>query len=628
MHIMKEKIEKLKEKINNFFTDFKVFLKNTFMLFKENFHEVFIFILLCAFISIIGTIVLKEFVLKMVLLTNGATYIAPLNLFSILTSTSTIFFLLIFLVLTALISIFEIAGLLHAFSMSQVGRDTNIASMCAAGLRTCRKAFDPQNWLIIVFLIVLFPLAKVLPLSSSVFKLIIPGFIYQTIEYTSLYKRIYKIVYFFLICFLTVFIFSINIFVLQHCNFNKSCNRSLKLQKGKYLNTFFTMLFLTIIMNFLINSVASVVVINIRELMSFFDKSSGIVTKSSELGTYTYALRQILRSLISPAVNNAALTVLFYKYIEEKHLLTTISKDVFREVRPAKRSLIMIGIGCVVVTLMAFFTLNRDYYFLAEPVGVPLVCAHRGDNVNAPENTIPAFELAAMENLLWVELDVHQTKDGVVVVNHDSDIRRTTGQDLSIHDSTLAELQQYEYGDWMPGNYSKVFMPTLKEVLNMCYEQGMNVQVEIKGHRDDENFEENILDVINETGMHDHVMIIAQNYSRLERINELDPTITKGYCMALAFGKLDDLECTDNVSIEESNVTPELVHDLHSRGVKVFCWTVDSEDTIQYLVSCDVDVIGTDNPTMVSLALEKMNYNGGLPRIFNIIMNYIGNMDK
>ena len=277
---------------------------------------------------------------------------------------------------------------------------------------------------------------------------------------------------------------------------------------------------------------------------------------------------------------------------------------------------------------MAFFTLNRDYYFLAEPVGVPLVCAHRGDNVNAPENTIPAFELAAMENLLWVELDVHQTKDGVVVVNHDSDIRRTTGQDLSIHDSTLAELQQYEYGDWMPGNYSKVFMPTLKEVLNMCYEQGMNVQVEIKGHRDDENFEENILDVINETGMHDHVMIIAQNYSRLERINELDPTITKGYCMALAFGKLDDLECTDNVSIEESNVTPELVHDLHSRGVKVFCWTVDSEDTIQYLVSCDVDVIGTDNPTMVSLALEKMNYNGGLPRIFNIIMNYIGNMDK
>ena len=628
MHIVKEKFEELKEIIRKFFADFNIFLKNTFMLFKENFHEVFIFILLCAFMSIVGTIVLKEFILKMILISNDATYIAPLNLFTILLSTKTIFFLLIFLVLMALMSIFEIAGLLHAFSMSQIGRDTNIASMCSAGLRTCRKAFDPQNWLIIVFLIVLFPLAKALPLSSSVFKLIIPGFIYQAIEYTSLYNRIYKIVYFLLICFLTVFIFSINIFVLQSSNFNKSCSRSLKLQKGEYLNTFFSMLFLTIIMNFLINSVASVVVINVRELVSFFVKPSGIVTKSSDLGTYTYALRQILRSLVSPAVNNAALTVLFYKYIEEKRLFTSISKDVFKEVKPTKKSMIIIAAGCVIVIIMGVITLNNDYYFLSDDVAMPYVCAHRGDNVNAPENTMPAFELAAMENLSWIELDVHQTKDGVVVVNHDSDISRTTGQKLSIHDSTLAQLQQYVYGEWMPGNYTGVTMPTLKEVLEMCFKEGMYVQVEIKGHKDDKNFEENILKVINETGMHDQVMIIAQDYSRLERINELDPTITKGYCMALAFGKLDDIECTDNVSIEESNVTPELVHDLHSRGVKVFCWTVDSEDTIQYLVSCDVDVIGTDNPTLVSAALERVNYKGGLPRIFNIIMNYIGNMDK
>ena len=625
---MKKKIEELKEIVTKFFADFKVFLKDTFMLFKENFHDVFIFIFLCAFMSVVGTLVLKEFILNTILIANGTTYIAPSNLLTILFSSKTIFLLLVFLILVALMSIFEIAGLLHAFSMSQVGRDTNLTSMCAAGLRTCRKAFDPQNWLIIVFLIVLFPLAKVLPLSSSVFKLIIPGFIYQTIEYTSLYNKIYKVVYFFLICFLTVFIFSINIFVLQNSSFNKSCSRSLKLQKGKYLNTFFTMLFLTIIMNFVINSFASVVVINVRELASFFGSSSGIVTKSSELGTYTYALRQILRSLISPAVNNAALTVLFYRYIEEKGLFTAISKEVFREVKPNRKSMLIIGAGCVIVFSMAVVILNRDYYFLAEPVNMPYVCAHRGDNVNAPENTIPAFELAAMENLSWIELDVHQTKDGVIVVNHDSDIYRTTGQKLSIHDSTLEQLQQYEYGDWLPGNFKNVHMPTLKEVLQMCYEQGMYVQVEIKGHRDDKDFEENILKVINETDMHDQVMIIAQDYSRLERINELDPTITKGYCMALAYGKLDDIECTDNVSIEEANVTPELVHDLHSRDVKVFCWTVDSEDTIQYLVSCDVDVIGTDNPTLVSAALERVNYDGGLPRIFNIAMNYIGNMDK
>ena len=625
---MKSKLDEFKRKIEKFFADFKIFLKDTFMLFKENFHEVFIFILMCAFISIVGTIILKDIILKLILDANGVTYIAPLNLLQVLLSTKTILLLLIFLVLSAFMAVFEIAGLLHAFSMSQVGRDTNIVSMCSAGLRTCKKAIDPHNWMIIVFLIVLFPLAKVLPLSSSVFKLVIPGFIYQTINYTALYERIYKIVYVALICFLTVFVFSINIFVLQKSDFNKSCARSFKLQKGECLNTFFSMFLLTIIMNFLINSVASVIVINVRELVSFFGKTSGVVTKSSDIGTYTYALRQVLRSLISPAVNNAALTVLFYRYIEEKGLFTAISKDVFKEVKPSKKSMVIIAITATVLSAIAVVSLNAQFSFLAEPVETPIVCAHRGDNVNAPENSMPAFELAAVENLSWVELDVHQTKDGVIVVNHDADISRTTGQKLVIHDSTLAELQQCEFGPWMPGSYEGITIPTLEEILTFLHDHDMHVQVELKGNKDDVDFEKNVLDVINKTGMHDQVMVIAQDYNRLVKINELDPTITKGYCMALAFGKLDDIECTDNVSIEESNVTAELVHDLHSRGVKVFCWTVDKEDTIQYLVSCGVDVIGTDDPTMVSAALEKVNYSGGLARITNIIMNYIGNMDK
>ena len=62
--------------------------------------------------------------------------------------------------------------------------------------------------------------------------------------------------------------------------------------------------------------------------------------------------------------------------------------------------------------------------------------------------------------------------------------------------------------------------------------------------------------------------------------------------------------------------------------MQVFCWTVDLEDTIQYLVSCDVDVIGTDNPLMVSAALDTVDYSGGIPRAFHILMNTIARMDK
>ena len=180
----------------------------------------------------------------------------------------------------------------------------------------------------------------------------------------------------------------------------------------------------------------------------------------------------------------------------------------------------------------------------------------------------------------------------------------------------------------MPGDYDHVKMTTLREALRLAKLNHMNVQVELKGHKDDVGFEENVLKVINETEMHDNVMIIAQDASRLRRIYELDPGITKGYCMFIAIGNVEDIYYTDNITIEETNVTPELVRRLHAQGKKVFCWTVDLDDTVQYLVSCGVDVIGTDNPMLITNALDKADYSGGFRRVFHILMHIIANMDK
>jgi glycerophosphoryl diester phosphodiesterase len=128
--------------------------------------------------------------------------------------------------------------------------------------------------------------------------------------------------------------------------------------------------------------------------------------------------------------------------------------------------------------------------------------------------------------------------------------------------------------------------------------------------------------------MHDNVMIICLKDAPLKRIKQLDPDITVAYCMFIAWSDVEKIDFTDNVSIEEGNITPDLVQKLHKEGKKVFCWTVDEEDTIQYLVSCGVDVIGTDNPMMVVNALDKVEYSGGLTRCFNIIMNSIANMGR
>ena len=622
-------VHKIEKKIAGFFAGFWKFLKNIFILFKQNFKEVMLFMLICSVFTAISTSILESLLIKAMMKVSGVTYIVPANLRSVIVNPASIILIIIFLILITLFSLFEIAGLLHAFSMAQVGRNTNLTSMIMAGFRACKKALNPKNWLLILFILVLFPLTKVIPLSTSTFKVVLPGFVNQTIDYTQSLHILYYCIYLVLICFLTVYIFSINSFVMQKTDLIKSCRQSRILGKGHYIETFLTLGLLTVLLNFVINSVSSILVVNGNELISWIQKNSkNVVLKSEDVGTYTYVVKQILKSFLSPAVYNAALAVLFYRQIDERDLLLTLSRDTFKAKKPTKKFFIpFITVLSVLVTVESVVLINK-YSYLMEDVDRPLVCAHRGDNVNAPENTMPAFELAASENLQWIELDVHQTSDGVIVCNHDSSIQRTTGANLSIHDHTFEELTSCEFGNWMPGNYEHVTVPSLKEALTFAYENGLYVQVELKGHPDDVNFEENVLKVINETGMHSRVMVIAQDAKRMQRIKELDPMITKGYCVFIAQGDIWDVNYTDNISVEESNVTPELVRQMHARGKKVFCWTVDLDDTVQYLVSCDVDVIGTDNPMLISNAVEKADCSGGISRIFHIFMHIIADMDK
>lgn len=618
----------LRRRVTELFQSFGHFFKRVLLLFTQDYVETALFILFCTIITAATTSLLKKLLVRAMMLVSGETYIAPVNLNKVLLNPLSILMMLIFAVIVTLMSLFEIAGLLHTFSVAQAGRETNLTCMFMAGFRACWKALNPRNWPIMIFILVLFPLTKLLPLSGSTFKLVLPGFVNQTIDYTKWLNVLYIVLYWVLILFLAVYIFSVNGFVLQKESFFKSCSKSRKLCKGHVIEVLFNMFLLTVILNFAINSISSILVVNGEELMSFFRRTGNVVAKSEAVGTYTYALRQILKSFLSPAINNAALTVLFYKFLDDKTKKETVSSEVHELKEYSMKRTVAFVVSLAVVSLCIIGFMTYRYAYLFESVDRPLVCAHRGDNVNAPENTMPAFELAASENLKWIELDVHQTSDGVIVCNHDSTIKRVTGRNLAIHDVTYEELSKIELGPWMPGEYEHVHICTLREALELAKENDMNVQVELKGHPADKNFEENVLAVINETGMHDNVMVIAQDASRLKRVMKLDPTITKGYCMVIAVGDLYDIEYTDNITIEESYVTPELVRAMHEKGIKVFCWTVDLDDTVQYLVSCDVDVIGTDNPMLINNALDKADYTGGLSRIGHILMHMIANMDK
>ncbi len=109
----------------------------------------------------------------------------------------------------------------------------------------------------------------------------------------------------------------------------------------------------------------------------------------------------------------------------------------------------------------------------------PRIVAHRGASHDAPENTLAAFRQAWALGVEAVELDVHVTSDGQVVVMHDPSMKRTSGVDLVIADHTLAELVELDVGAWKGPQFAGERIPTLRDVL-ATIPPGRSLFVELK----------------------------------------------------------------------------------------------------------------------------------------------------
>jgi glycerophosphoryl diester phosphodiesterase len=100
-------------------------------------------------------------------------------------------------------------------------------------------------------------------------------------------------------------------------------------------------------------------------------------------------------------------------------------------------------------------------------LGGTQACAHRGDQKAAPENTIPAFESAVRKKAAQIELDVHLSKDGELVIIHDATLNRTTDGTGPVADRTLAELRALDAGSWFSPAFAGTKIPTLREALDV-----------------------------------------------------------------------------------------------------------------------------------------------------------------
>ncbi|PAB58451.1 glycerophosphodiester phosphodiesterase [Anaeromicrobium sediminis] len=212
------------------------------------------------------------------------------------------------------------------------------------------------------------------------------------------------------------------------------------------------------------------------------------------------------------------------------------------------------------------------------------IIAHRGWSSRAPENTISSIKLALEEERIdMIEIDIHLTKDDVVVVSHDFVLGRTSNGKGRISDYTYEELMQFDFGAWFSEKYNGEKIPTLEKVLNII-DGKKTLIVEIKkDNRNYPNMAEQLCKLLKDYKHKDKVLIKSFNHEVIKDIHHMDDEINIGMLIDgmpnLVLEKVRKLNGSF-VSMSFEYIDRELVKQLIKNNIQVMVWTVNEKEDI------------------------------------------------
>jgi glycerophosphoryl diester phosphodiesterase len=250
----------------------------------------------------------------------------------------------------------------------------------------------------------------------------------------------------------------------------------------------------------------------------------------------------------------------------------------------------------------------------------PLVIAHRGYSHLAPENTLPAFQLAKAAGADLVELDYYHTKEGVPIVIHDATLDRTTdatnrwgGTKIRVESKTLAELQTLEAGNWFSPPYPNTKLPTLNEALDEIQAGGVTLIERKAGDA------ATCVALLRERKLINAVIVQAFDWNYLSDFRQLapeqvlgalGPPRTKAGRTLTADEKplnrawIDEAKKSGaRIVVWNREVNKESIAYAHQLGLKVWVYTIDDPALATELINLGVDGIITNNVAIVWRAI-------------------------
>lgn len=318
-------------------------------------------------------------------------------------------------------------------------------------------------------------------------------------------------------------------------------------------------------------------------------------------------------------------------------LLSTYEDEALRKLLPGElafptrvyhmkehhRKLVNLLLAVILLASLVNFTLiiRNDSLYLSEALTGIQISSHRGNSLIAPENTLPALENAILAKSDYAEIDIQETKDGVLVLLHDHSLYRTAGIRKYIWNVTLEEIRSLDAGSWFAEDYRETPIPTLEEALEYCKGQ-IKLNIEIKTNNNEIDLVEKLVTLLEQYGYTDQCVVSSSDYQALVQVKELNADIRTGYILSGVYGNFYVNDYIDFFSIRSSFITKSVVDRAHEAGKEVHAWTVNTTRELERMKTVNVDCVITDNPTLARQVLYQDDTSDTFLQLINRMFRY------
>ncbi|MFD1850557.1 glycerophosphodiester phosphodiesterase [Oceanobacillus bengalensis] len=236
------------------------------------------------------------------------------------------------------------------------------------------------------------------------------------------------------------------------------------------------------------------------------------------------------------------------------------------------------------------------------------IIAHRGASKYAPENTLPAFELAYQMKANGIETDVQLTKDNIPILIHDEKVNRTTNGTGYVKDLTYREIKVLDAGSWFSSDFTGTTILSLEEFLEWIRFKPLYLNIELKNNKIDyKHLESIVYENLMKYQLLDRTTLSTFNPSSVERLKPMNQSIGVAF---LTSKKKSNLVShakklgANALHIKYKLLNKALVEKCQQQKMPVRVYTINKEPSMKKCFSLNCDAIFTDVP---DIALNYRN---------------------